>query len=139
ANALHGDLFEFLRNGDLNARQAGPPLRDTLKRSQFGGVAGGRIIKDKLFFFGGYQGTRQRSDPSTSTAYTPTAATLKGDFSVIDGAKSAGGCAATAKQLKDPSGNPYPGNQIPVSSFDPAGIKLASTLFPVSSDPCGTY
>ena len=38
-------------------------MRDTLKRSQFGGVAGGRIIKDKLFFFGGYQGTRQRSDP----------------------------------------------------------------------------
>ena len=143
ANAFHGDVFEFLRNYKLNARTKGTvisqPLRDSLKRNQFGGTAGGRIIKDKLFFFGGYQGTRQRSDPSTSTAYTPTAATLKGDFSVIDGAKSAGGCAATAKQLKDPSGNPYPGNQIPVSSFDPAGIKLASTLFPVSTDPCGTY
>ncbi len=40
------------------------PVRDSLKRNQFGGTAGGRIIKDKLFFFGGYQGTRQRSDPS---------------------------------------------------------------------------
>ena len=76
----------------LNARTEGTPARDTLKRSQFGGVAGGRIIKDKLFFFGGYQGTRQRSDPAANTAYVPTAATLNGDFSVADGAKASGGC-----------------------------------------------
>ena len=66
ANAFHGDLFDFLRNGDLNARPEGAATtqgkRDSLKRNQFGGTAGGRIIKDKLFFFGGYQGTRQRSD-----------------------------------------------------------------------------
>jgi hypothetical protein len=143
SNALHGDIFWFLRNYKLNARTKGTvisqPVRDSLKRNQFGGVAGGHIIKDKLFYFGGYQGTRQRSDPQTSTAYTPTAATLKGDFSVVDAAKSTGGCLGTAKQLKDVNGNPYPGNQIPVSSFDPAGIKLASTYFPVSGDPCGTY
>ena len=143
ANAFHGDLFDFLRNADLNARPKGisssQPLRDTLKRNQFGGTAGGRIIKDKLFFFGGYQGTRQRSDPSTTTAYVPTAATLKGDFSVVDGAKSAGGCLGSFRQLKDMNGNPYPGNQIPVPSFDAAGFKLASTLFPTPTDPCGTY
>jgi hypothetical protein len=140
-NALHGDLFEFLRNGDLNARPKGTvglqPLRDSLKRNQFGGTAGGRIIKDKLFFFGGYQGTRQRSDPGQNTAYVPTAATLAGDFSVADGAKANGGCLATARTLKDPSGNPYPGNKIPVSTFDPAGLKLASAYIPVSPDPCG--
>ena len=143
ANAFHGDLFEFIRNGDLNGRPKGTiisqPLRDTLKRNQFGGTAGGRVIKDKLFFFGGYQGTRQRSDPSASTAYVPTPATLKGDFSVVDAAKSAGGCLSSAKQLKDMNGNPYPGNQIPVSSFDAAGFKLASTYFPAATDPCGTY
>ena len=143
ANSFHGDLFDFLRNGDLNGRPKGTiisqPARDSLKRNQFGGTGGGRIIKDKLFFFGGYQGTRQRSDPSTSTAYDPTAATLKGDFSVVDAAKSTGGCLSAAKQLKDPNGNPYPGNQIPVSTFDPAGFKFASTYFPVSGDPCGTY
>src|SRR5277367_3714069 len=66
ANAFHGDFFEFLRNGDLNARQEGTLARDTLKRSQFGGVVGGRIIRDKLFFFGGYQGTQQRSNPPSS-------------------------------------------------------------------------
>jgi hypothetical protein len=143
ANSFHGDLFEFLRNGDLNARTKGTiisqPIRDSLKRNQFGGTAGGRIIKDKLFFFGGYQGTRQRSDPATSTSYTPTAATLAGNFSVVDGAKSNGGCLSTAKQLKDMNGNPYPNNQIPVSTFDPAGLKLASTYFPTSANPCGTY
>ena len=140
ANAFHGDVFEFLRNGDLNARTEGTLVRDTLKRNQFGGTAGGRIIKDKLFFFGGYQGTRQRSDPAANKAYTPTAATLKGDFSVVDGSNKSGGCLATARTLKDPSGNPYPGNQIPVSTFDPAGFKLASAYIPVSTDPCGlTY
>jgi hypothetical protein len=142
ANSFHGDLFEFFRNGDLNGRPKGDQYgsqspRDSIKRNQFGGTAGGRVIKDKLFFFGGYQGTRQRSDPATQTAYTPTAAALNGDFSVLDGAKSAGGCLSAARTLKNSSGTPYPNNQIPVSTFDPAGLKLASTYIPLSSSPCG--
>ncbi len=137
ANAMHGDLFEFLRNGILNARTSGTLVRDTLKRSQFGGVIGGKIIKDKLFFFAGYQGTRQRSDPAANTAYVPTAAVLAGDFSVVDGAKSSGGCLATARPLKDASGVLYPNNQIPKTTFDAAGFKLASTYVPTVSDPCG--
>ena len=137
SNAFHGNVFEFLRNGDLNARQEGLLARDTLKRSQFGGTAGGRIIKDKLFFFGGYQGTRQRSDPASNTAYVPTAAALQGDFSILDGAKSAGGCLASARTLKDTSGTPLPGNKIPTSLFDPAGLKLASQYIPTATDPCG--
>ena len=136
-NALHGVLFEFLRNGDLNARQEGTLARDTLKRSQFGGHVGGRIIKDKLFYFGGFQGTRIRSDPAVNIAYTPTAATLKGDFSVVDGSTANGGCLGTARALKNAAGVPYPNNQIPVSTFDPAGFKLASTYLPLSADPCG--
>lgn len=148
-NAFHGDFFDFLRNGDLNARPDGvgcatctinsQPVRDSLKRNQFGGTAGGRIIRDKLFFFAGYQGTRDRSNPSASTAYDPTAATLQGNFSIVDGSKANGGCLSTARQLKDPSGHPYPNNQIPVSTFDPAGLKFASTYFPISTNPCGSY
>jgi hypothetical protein len=142
ANSFHGDLFEFFRNGDLNARQKGDqygsqPIRDSLKRNQFGGTAGGRIIKDKLFFFGGFEGTRQRSNPSATSAYTATQAALNGDFSVLDAAKSNGGCLSAAKTLKSPAGTPYPNNQIPVTSFDPAGLKLASTYIPISSSPCG--
>jgi hypothetical protein len=142
-NAYHGDLFDFFRNGDLNARPKGvinqQPLRDSLKRNQFGGTIGGPIRKDKLFFFAGYQGTRQRSDPANRTAYVPDAAALAGDFSVLDAAKANGGCLNTARTLRDPNGNPYPGNRIPVSTFDPAGLKLASHYLPASDNPCGQY
>src|SRR5437867_9310967 len=59
-NQFHGDVFEFVRNSVFNARNFFATSRDTLKRNQFGGVVGGPIRKDKLFFFGGYQGTLQR-------------------------------------------------------------------------------
>jgi hypothetical protein len=138
SNSFHGDVFEFLRNYSLNARQSATLARDSLKRSQFGGVAGGRIIKDKLFFFGGYQGTRQRSNPAATQAHVPTAAALNGDFSVLDAPKSAGGCQNSAVTLKDPTtGAPFPGNRIPASYFDPAAQKLLKNYIPVSSDPCG--
>jgi len=140
ANAFHGDLFEFLRNGDFNARQEGTTARDTLRRSQFGGVAGGRILKDKLFFFGGFQGTRIRSNPPSTIAYVPTAAALAGNFSTLDALKSAGGCQSKAAIQLHVSALPgaaaYAGNQIPTSQFDPAAVKLAG-YFPSSSDPCG--
>ena len=56
-NEFHGDLFEFVRNGKFNARNFFATRRDTIKRNQFGGTIGGPIVKNKLFFFGGYQGT----------------------------------------------------------------------------------
>src|ERR1017187_7806812 len=149
ANQLHGDLFDYLRNGDLNARPEGygapgysvntQSVRDSVKRNQFGGTVGGRIKKDKLFFFAGYQGTRQRSDPAANTAYVPTAAALQGDFSILDGSKANGGCLTTARVLKNASGTPYPNNQIPVASFDQAGLKLASSYLPLATQPCGNY
>jgi hypothetical protein len=63
SNDFHGDLFEFFRNDVLNANdfffnQAGQP-RPSIKQNQFGGTLGGPILKDKLFFFTSYQGTRQ--------------------------------------------------------------------------------
>lgn len=63
SNVFHGTLFEFFRNEKLNANdfffnQAGQP-RPLLRQNQFGGTLGGPVIKDKLLFFGSYQGTRQ--------------------------------------------------------------------------------
>ena len=63
SNAFHGDVFEFWRNDVLNAndfflKQNDVP-RPELKQNQFGGTLGGPVIKDKLLFFGSYQGTRQ--------------------------------------------------------------------------------
>ena len=68
----------------------------------------------------------------------PTAAALRGDFSVLDGSQASGGCLASARSLKDPlTGNPFPGNVIPTSRFDPAAVKLLTNYIPTSSDPCG--
>jgi hypothetical protein len=134
-NRWHGDLFEFLRNGDVNAINYFAPRQDSLKRNQFGGTIGGKIIRDKLFFFAGFQRSYIRQDPSSSTAYVPTAAALAGDFSVLDGA----GCQANhvARIVNDPStGVPLPGNKISPTLFDPAAVKLANYL-PQTTDPCG--
>src|SRR5215510_841593 len=82
SNAFHGNVFEFLRNGNTNARNFFAPIHDQLKRNQFGGTIGGPIIKDKLFFFGGFQGTVNRSAPPQSSTHIPTAAMINnGDFS----------------------------------------------------------
>jgi hypothetical protein len=148
SNALHGDLFDFLRNYELNARTKGlvepsgsvaQPPRDALKRNQFGGTVGGRIKKDKIFFFGGYQQTVQRTNPATNTAHVPTALTIAGNFSVEDAATSAGGCQKSGITLKDPTtGTPFPNNQIPTTRFDAASMKMLSFI-PISTDNCGTF
>src|SRR5438093_1497717 len=82
-NDFHGDLFEFVRNDLFNARPYFAVKGNTLKRNQFGGTIGGAIIKNKLFFFGGYQGTIQRSEPAQNIAFVPSAAMLAGDFSAL--------------------------------------------------------
>ena len=85
-NSFHGDVFDFFRNGDLNARNFFAPTRDTLKRNQYGGTIGGPIRKDKAFFFFGYQGTRTRQDPTSVNAFVPTAAMLQGNFAACPSA-----------------------------------------------------
>ena len=82
-NEFHGDLFEFVRNYKFNARNFFALRRDSLKRNQYGGTLGGPIVKNKLFFFGGYQGTKTRSDPGTTISFVPTAAMLAGDFTTF--------------------------------------------------------
>ena len=100
-NSFHGTLFEFFRNGDMNARNHFSTKQDTLKRNQFGGVLGGPIRKDKLFFFGGYQGTRTRQQTNAVTSYVPTTAMLNGDFSAYASAACQSG--GVAKQLINPA------------------------------------
>lgn len=137
SNGFHGDVFDFLRNYKLNARQKATPARDSLKRNQFGGVAGGRIIKDKLFYFGGYQQTVQRSNPTATKAFVPTAAALAGDFTTLESSS----CLTSPRTLKDPltgsTNAPFVGNKIPASRFDPAAVKLLTNFIPTSNDPCG--
>jgi len=137
SNAFHGNLFEYLRNGDVNARNYFAPVHDSLKRNQWGGTAGGRIIKDKLFFFGGYQGTRNRSTPPQLITHVPTAASLTGDFSGLASAA----CQSNGKPvtLYNPDTHtPFAGNQIPQSMLNPITVKIAQSYLPVSAaDQCG--
>ena len=125
-NKLHGSMFEFLRNGAMNARNFYAPVPDHLKRNQYGATIGGPIIKDKLFFFGSYQGMQVRNISTGNTAFVLTPAQRNGDFS------------GTTRQLVDiANGNrPFPGNIIPPSRIDPATTKLLP-LIPVSTAPDG--
>jgi hypothetical protein len=135
-NQIHGDLFEFVRNGDFNARDFFAKTQDTLRRNQFGGTVGGPLRKDKLFGFFGYQGWRQRTAPATTTSYVPTQAMLNGDWSAFDGAS----CQSShvARTITDPiTGGPaFTGYQIPTSLFNAQALALLKYV-PVSTDPCG--
>jgi hypothetical protein len=80
-NGLHGDVFEFLRNTDLDAANYYTPgQRGDFKQNQFGGTLGGPIKKDRAFFFGDYQGTRQILGTPTSFA-APSLADRTGNLS----------------------------------------------------------
>jgi hypothetical protein len=124
-NEFHGDIFEFLRNGALNAHNFFAAKQDNIHRHQFGGTAGGPIRKDKLFIFGSYQRTTLRSSTGGDIQFVPTEAQRAGNFS------------ATPNQLHNPfTGAPYPGNQIPLTDFSPVTSKLLAML-PHSSAPDG--
>ena len=129
-NAFHGDAFEFLRNGAMNARNFFAAQTDTLKRNQFGGTVGGPIRKDRLFFFAGYQGTTVRQTPISTIAFVPTAAMEQGDFTVF---------ASSACQNRNVTlGAPFLGNKVAPTLLSPAALKIAAKL-PTTSDPCGKF
>jgi Carboxypeptidase regulatory-like domain len=80
-NDFHGDIFEFLRNTDLDARNYFSPSRGAFIQNQFGGTFGGPIRRNKIFFFGDYQGTRQRQGVDTGLVPVPSAADRTGNLS----------------------------------------------------------
>src|SRR5580765_7038316 len=129
SNQTHGDLFEFLRNYRFNARNALAPARDSLNRNQFGGTLGAPIVKNKLFFFGGYQGRIERSDPPTSISYVPTQAMLNGDFTAIASPACNGGVQRTLT-------GGFVNNRIDVSRLSPVTLNFLKHV-QVSEDPCG--
>jgi hypothetical protein len=80
-NSFHGSFFEFFRNSVLNAnefflKEAGQP-RPSLQQNQFGFAAGGPVHKDKLYFFGSYQGTRQTNGLAAGQNRIACTATLR--------------------------------------------------------------
>jgi hypothetical protein len=81
SNGVHGGAFEFLRNTDLDSRNFFSPDRGIYRQTQFGGTIGGPIRKDKLFYFGDYQGTRLFQGIDTGLLPVPTLAERTGNLS----------------------------------------------------------
>lgn len=115
-NAIHGDVWEFAQDDIFNAKNWFATSVSPMKQNQFGATIGGPIVKNKLFYFGSYQGTRFSTTNNGLSAFVPNAAERSGDFSFfLPGAPT---CApyGTCVQLVDPlTGANYPNNQVPVS------------------------
>ena len=131
-NEFHGDVWEFLRNDKLDANNffansagaAKPPFR----QNQFGGTAGGPIIRNKTFIFGAYEGLRQASGGQLFLT-VPTDLQRRGDFSQTcqpNGALYQIFDPFTTKQNPDGSFSrlQFPGNVVPASRFDPVSQNL---------------
>ena len=106
-NGVHGDAFEFIRNTDTDAKNYYLPSRSPFKQNQFGGTAGGPIRKDKFFFFGDYQGTRQSIAPqSPQVLPLPSAADRMGNLT--DVTPQNGGSFGVGKTVvSNPGPNPW--------------------------------
>ena len=137
-NSFHGNAFEFVRDSRFNATgafapvgQDGKRLGDGLNRNVFGGTVGGPLVKDKLFFFGGYERQRARQVTPDNLAFVPTAAMLAGDFSA-----PASAACRTAGPLTLRA--PFVNNQIDPARYSPAAVKIATSgWLPTTTDPCG--
>ncbi len=136
-NDFHGSLYEFLRNKDLNANnffnnRIGT-ARPAFNQNQFGVTSGGRIVKDRTFFFISYEGFVLRQG-TTNLTTVPTAAMRTGDFS-----------AAKIPALFNPlagslvngvyTRQPFTGNMIPKNLLNQAAINLANQLWPLPNQP----
>src|ERR1700688_4493722 len=154
SNDLHGSCFFFYRNSDQEARdpftnKPGVPLAAATWK-QFGGAVGGAIIKDKLFFFGDYQGTKQiqgitnqYTTPSAEVLNTCNPATNTTGFCDLSEYLTAFGAAG---QIYDPStGNPltgagrapFPNNHIPIGDIK-QNVGNVLALFPAPTVSCGS-
>lgn len=145
-NALHGTLYDYLRNTDLDANdfftnEAGQP-RNNLKRNQFGGTIGGPIMipkivdgRNKLFFFFSYQGQKQNSvaEYGTVPAFTPLEA--QGNFSQAENGSPDPKVAAFLMSHPYFQPNPTLAAQAIISptSLDPVALNyLKDGLLPIS-------
>ena len=97
-NAFHGDVFEFLRNTDLDARNYFSPTRGAFDQNQFGGTLGGPIRRNKVFFFADYQGTRLTQGIDTGEIPVPSLQDRAGNLPD----------AASAFRAVDQNGNSVP-------------------------------
>jgi Carboxypeptidase regulatory-like domain len=129
-NSWHGGAWEFLRNKDLDANnfflnESGTPV-GPWTQNQFGGDFGGRIIRDKLFFFSSYEGYRVRSSQVLSNGIVPTEAERNGDFTAdpaIYDPMTSGTCTTSGGTCRTQIG------------LEPGGSGVANKLLPGQINP----
>ena len=118
----HGDLFEFLRNTDLDGRNFFALTPPPLHRNQFGGTFGGHIPKTKrVFFFGGYESTIDH-EGVTQSGTVPTPLERSGNFSQL-----------STPIINPLTGQPFQGNIIPGNMINLIGANIANLLLPAPS------
>jgi hypothetical protein len=157
SNGLHGSAFEFLRNNDLDARAFFDPSVSVLKRNQFGYAVGGPAIKNKVFWFTDYQGTRQSQGSSGSLSQLPSVDQRNGVFTagdlngVVSGPYwaqvlsqrlgysvtanepySAPNCASTANCV-------FPNGVIPTRAFSPIAANMLKNYIPLPNSGANTF
>jgi Carboxypeptidase regulatory-like domain/TonB dependent receptor len=120
-NAYHGSLYEFVRNDAFDARNFFSAEVEPLNQNQFGGTIGGPVLKDRLFFFGYYEGYRNKQGQTTS-ATVPTAKERVGDFSEM-GRPLLNSAAC---------GVPFPGNKLPPGAINPVATNVVN-LYPLGN------
>jgi hypothetical protein len=129
-NSFHGDVYEFLRNSALDAKNFfNTGTKAKLEQNQFGATLGGPIIRNRTFFFVNYEGVRINQGNSSNTV-VPTQAQRSGDFSAL---------AASGVRLTDPTTKqPLANNQIPASMIDPSTAFFLKFI-PLPNTEQGTF
>lgn len=121
-NGIHGTVYEFFRNGALDARNffapSGEP-KPKYQRNQYGFSLGGPVVRDRTFFFADYEGTRVR-EGITRVTNVPTALERSGDFSQ----------SHFARPINPFAQQPFPGGRIPAEFQHPVGRAIAA-LYPL--------
>jgi hypothetical protein len=137
-NQFHGDVFEFVRNTNLDARNYFSPTRGQFDQNQFGGTLGGPIRANKLFFFADYQGTRSTQGIDTGNVTVPSVLDRAGNL--IDQANSFVTTDAMGNTVPTKVSGPFFANQLsgelgyPVSQgeayYTPGCTSTSACVFP---------
>jgi hypothetical protein len=158
-NAVHGNVYEFLRNQHLNARNFFEGPRPDFKQNQFGGTLGGPLKRDQTFYFLSYEGRRIHQGIPSATVAVPTEAERQGDFSagptfggtltddfLAQTLSARTGCAAAVQGNSGATitgGTAYasifPGNIIPAGCFDPTAADLMKQFVPLPNSGYNFY
>jgi len=128
SNEWHGGAWEFNRNEALQARNyfaSRSQPKPRLDQHQFGGSAGGPLLRNRLFAFGYYEGHRHTSGVTQN-------------FVVLSDAQRAGEFGSTT--IRDPlTGAPFPDNRIPASRVDPTALRLLDEFVPQANATGNRY